>query len=104
MKAMLDRWGSGFNQHLKGKAMGVFIEDFLALLSENSRRNIESDIVDLRGMVGKEKRFRLKAMLMVAVAYQYGYDAHKAGKEVDMFQMVQAAARRVHETEGSGLG
>jgi hypothetical protein len=96
---MLEEFSKGYTQDVTGKTWAQFIEDFLALLSEENRKSLERDIENLRGITNPTK-FRRKVIATLAVTFQYGFNAHKNGKDVDVVRMVQEAAKKVGEIEG----
>jgi hypothetical protein len=98
-RKMLEQWGRGYKQDASGKAMAQFIEDFLGLLSAEQRKSLESDIDNLP-LIKNPKKFRTKAITIAAIAFQYGFNVHKTGKDFDLIRMIQDAAAKVGLTEG----
>lgn len=51
-------------------------------------------------LIKNPKKFRTKAIAIAAIAFQYGFQAHQAGKDFDVIRMLQDAAAKVGLTEG----
>jgi len=96
LRKMMEDWGKGYTQDAKGRGMRQFIADFLAQLPEGNSKSIEDDINLLHGMSNRT-RFRTKYITAIACAYQWGYDAHKNGKHVDIAAMAKAAGENAVE-------
>lgn len=62
-----------------GKGLQLFIDRFLELYGDHA--GLEGDIQNLRS-VTNPKKFRIKAMLVSAVVFQRGFDAHKKRKRI----------------------
>ncbi len=96
---MFNEWSVGFQQHLTGKAVARFVEEFLGLFPAETRKSIEDDIKNLHG-VSSFPRLRKKVLLSFAVAFQNGAVAQKGGKDIDMLQMVKNALKETEKSEG----
>jgi hypothetical protein len=96
---MFNEWSVGFQQHLTGKAMTRFVEEFLGLFPTETRKTIEDDIKSLHG-VSSFPRFRKKVLVSFATAFQNGVVAQKGGKDIDILQMVKNAVKETEKSEG----
>lgn len=96
---MIADWSVGFQQYLTGKSTALFAENFLKLFNEEMRKSIEEDIRSLHG-VQSFQRFRKKALVSFAVAYQNGAAAQLAGEKVDIKAMVLEAIASTQKDEG----
>jgi hypothetical protein len=89
---LVNEWGKGFSQNLRGENRAAFVEAFLNIFPEEVQRSIEESARELYG-VRNFSRFRTKLLMEYATAYQNGAVHAKEGVSVDMISEMQKIAR-----------
>jgi hypothetical protein len=91
-RTKVKQWTPGKLQEVQGEVLHEFAEQFLARLPDDERQHVESKIVNMHK--SQFKRFRIKMINELAMSFQRGADAAKAGEEVDMTKLVKDITER----------